>query len=127
MHLITSIGTRAYDAALALIYPQACAVCSGSVESHHDGVCCAECWAATPLFHAADALCWKCGVLARAPANAIEREHIRCGRCDEDAFTVARAGGPYEGALRAAIIELKRSPHLPRRLARLMNELQQRD
>jgi ComF family protein len=49
-----------------------------------------------------------------------KREQVRCGRCDEDSFTVARAGGLYEGALRVVVLELKRRAHVPSRLARLM-------
>jgi ComF family protein len=52
---------------------------------------------------------------------------IRCGRCDDDAFSAARACGFYEGALRASILELKREPHVARRLAQLTFELQQRE
>ena len=56
-----------------------------------------------------------------------QRQGIRCGRCDDDAFTVARACGSYEGALRASILELKRQPHLARRLAGLLHEVQGRE
>jgi len=124
---LANLTNLAYDAALALIYPQACVVCANSVESHRDGVCCAQCWAATPLFHAQDGLCWKCGALARAPVAAHERERIRCGHCEDDAFTVARACGAYEGALRASIIELKRRPDAAPRLVRQMHQVQQRE
>jgi len=34
---------------VALVYPQACAVCGRSVESRHDGVACEVCWTATHL------------------------------------------------------------------------------
>src|SRR5207253_4252744 len=51
----------------------------------------------------------------------------RCGRCDDDNFTSARACGLYEGALRASILELKRQPHVTRRLVRLMHNVQQRE
>ena len=52
---------------------------------------------------------------------------IRCGRCDDDAFTAARACGFYERALRASILELKREPRVWRRLAQLMFATQQRE
>jgi ComF family protein len=56
-----------------------------------------------------------------------KRQNVRCGQCDNDAFTAARACGSYEGALRAAILELKRQPHLARRLAVLLREVQRRE
>ena len=127
MHLIGSISSQAYDAALALIYPRACAICGHNVEYRHDGVACARCWAATPLFDEAGALCWKCGSLSRANVTEDKRQSIRCGRCDEDAFNVARSCGSYDGALRASILELKREPHVARRLARLLHEAQMRE
>ena len=45
-----------------------------------------------------------------------KREQVRCRRCDDDAFTAARACGIYEGALRASILRLKHQPHLCSRL-----------
>jgi ComF family protein len=115
-----------YDATLALVYPLACAVCGRSVESRRDGVACATCWRAARAFTEDDTLCWKCGAFTAAAVGPEKRSGIRCGRCDEDAFDSARACGVYEGALRASILELKRSPHVPRRLARLMFATQQR-
>src|ERR1051325_4661022 len=88
---------RIYDASLALVYPQPCAICGRNVESRHDGVACARCWQGTYFFR------------------------------DDDQFTMARACGSYEGALRASILELKRQPRAPFRLARLMFEVQSRD
>jgi len=112
--------SRIYDAALALIYPQACAICGSSVESRHDGVACASCWRATPVFTDGDTLCWKCGLFTEAAVTRDQRQSIRCGRCDDDAFSAARACGFYEGALRASILELKGEPHVAARLSRLM-------
>ncbi|HEX7530780.1 MAG TPA: double zinc ribbon domain-containing protein, partial [Pyrinomonadaceae bacterium] len=67
--LVTTLASHAYDAALALVYPQACAVCGSSVESRHDGVACASCWRATRLFDRNDTLCWKCGLFTEAAVN----------------------------------------------------------
>jgi ComF family protein len=114
------------DAALALVYPQACAVCAAGVESRHDGVACASCWRATRLFDRNDTLCWKCGAFTAATVNEDKRMSIRCRKCDDDMFTAARACGFYEGALRASVLELKREPHVASRLARLMLATQQR-
>lgn len=124
--LVTTLASHAYDAALALVYPQACAVCGSSVESRHDGVACASCWRATRLFDRNDTLCWKCGLFTEAAVNEDRRKSIRCGQCDDDTFTAARACGFYEGALRASVLELKRQPHVASRLARLMLATQQR-
>jgi ComF family protein len=115
-----------YDAALALVYPQACAVCGESVESRHDGVACASCWQTTRVFTEDDTLCWKCGKFTEAAVNEDRRKTIRCGQCDDDTFNGARACGFYEGALRASILELKREPHVATRLSRLMFAAQQR-
>ena len=127
MNLVSSIASHAFDAALALIYPQPCAVCGRSVESRHDGVACSRCWVEAPLFRGDETLCWKCGALSHASVSEDKRQSIRCQRCDDDAFTAARACGLYEVALRAAILELKRQPHVARRVAQLMYDVQQRE
>ena len=54
-----------------------------------------------------------------------KREVVRCRRCDEDAFTAARACGVYEGALRASILQLKREPYLCRKLTEQLVRTQQ--
>jgi competence protein ComFC len=126
MRLRSAIASHAYDAALALVFPQACAVCQASVESRHDGVACASCWRTTRLFEEQDTLCWKCGAFTEARVSKERRISVRCGRCDDDAFTAARACGFYEGALRASVLELKREPHVASHLAGLMYETQQR-
>ncbi len=126
MRFATTLTSTLYDAALALVYPQACAVCGGSVESRHDGVACAACWQSTRLFSDEDTLCWKCGAFTRARVSEDRRKSIRCGQCDEESFTAARACGFYEGALRASVLELKREPHVAARLAGLMLAAQQR-
>jgi ComF family protein len=122
IHQLSSL----YDAALALVYPQACAVCGASVESRHDGVACASCWQTTRVFNEDDTLCWKCGAFTEAAIDKDKRQSVRCGKCDNDAFTGARACGFYEGALRASILELKREPHVASRLAHLFFTAQQR-
>jgi ComF family protein len=124
---LSNVASHAFDAALALVYPQPCAVCGASVESRHDGIACARCWAKAPIFRGDETLCWKCGALSHAPVNESKRETIRCRRCDDDAFTAARACGLYDGALRASILELKRQPHMARRMAEQILEAQQRE
>jgi len=120
MSPIFELAGKAYDAALALVYPQPCAVCGASVESRADGVACAKCWQSTPLLASTDTLCWKCGAFSRARVDDERKRSVRCGQCDDNAFTSARACGLYEGALRASILQLKREPHIAARVARLI-------
>jgi ComF family protein len=115
-----------YDATLALVFPQACAVCGESVEVRGDGIACAACWQRTRIFSEEDLICWKCGVLAPGRVPEEKRVEVRCRRCDAEHFTAARACGAYEGALRASVLALKREPHVATRLARLLFEAQQR-
>jgi len=118
---------RLCDAALALLYPLACAACgAGGVEARADFPVCAACWARTRVFTGDETVCWKCGARARAEVDASRRETVRCRRCDAWAFTSARACGVYEGALRAAVLTLKREPRVGARLGRLMCEAQRR-
>jgi ComF family protein len=116
-----------YDAALSLAYPQECAVCGSSVDSHADGVACAACWQKTRAFAEENLICWKCGVLAPGSVPEEKRREVRCRRCDAEPFTAARACGAYEGALRASVLTLKREPHVAKRLARLLFETARRE
>ncbi|MEP6707558.1 MAG: ComF family protein [Pyrinomonadaceae bacterium] len=119
---IATIAGQLYDATLALVYPQACAVCAGSVESRDGGIVCAACWENAPVFSGAETICWKCGATSPGKIADDKEEQVRCRRCDEDAFTAARACGFYEGALRACVLELKRKPYVPAQLVRLMSD-----
>ena len=65
--------------------------------------------------------------LSLAKVSYDRRETVRCGRCETDEFTAARACGLYEGALRTSILELKRQPHVARRVAQLLYDVQQRE
>ena len=127
MTSLLSITSHLYDATLALVYPQGCNVCGASVESRRDGVVCDSCWSAASIFSEMDPLCWKCGAGSQAKVPESRRESVRCGRCDDDAFDAARACGNYEGGLRATVLELKRQPHVPGRLAHLMRDVLKRD
>jgi ComF family protein len=125
-----NIAARAnsiYDAALALVYPQACAVCGASVEARSGGVACAACWKGTRVFSEEDLICWKCGLLAPGAVPEHERERVRCRRCDAEHFAAARACGAYDAALRASVLNLKHEPHIASRLARLLFETQRRE
>lgn len=120
---IPSLLDAVCDAALALFYPQACAACEAAqVERRADAPACAACWEATRVFAPGDPLCQKCGAPAPgSPAPGVWAE-ARCRRCEAEAFAAARACGPYAGALRAAVLVLKREPFVGRRLALLLAE-----
>jgi ComF family protein len=115
-----------YDSCLALLYPQACAGCGDSVESRALGVACEKCWHATQILTGNETVCWKCGAISAGIVTAEQRKEVRCRRCDGDAFTVARACGTYEGALRASVLALKRKPYVCNRLVELLVNVQQR-
>ena len=120
------IANTLYDAALALLYPQACAICGRSVDERRNGVACEACWRRTRVFNGGETICWKCGAFSAGIVSEESREDVRCRRCERESFTASRACGAYEGALRAMVLELKRSPHLPKRLALLLREAQGR-
>jgi ComF family protein len=124
------LATRAvsvcYDALLSLVYPQACGICGSSVESRALGAACSSCWDQTRIFSEAETLCWKCGQPAVGKVAEEKRETVRCHRCDDSEFTAARACGVYEGALRASVLQLKREPHVSRRLIEQLLRTQQR-
>jgi len=125
MDLTRAVNT-AYDSLLALVYPQACAICGGSVESRALGVACADCWKQTHTFTGQETICWKCGLPSPGSVSEEKRETVRCRRCDADDFAAARACGVYEGALRASILALKHNPHVCARLVDLLTETQKR-
>jgi ComF family protein len=116
-----------YDGALALLYPQACAVCGANVEKSDDGIACAACWEKTQIFSEEDLICWKCGVRAVGVVPEEKLREVRCRRCDAEHFTAARACGAYDVALRACVLSLKREPYASPRLSRLLFESQQRE
>jgi len=106
-----------YDAVLTLAYPQSCVICASSVEQSRFGVACEGCWKETRIFTDDEEICLKCG----APGQ------MRCGRCEEMAFTTARAVGMYEGALRESVLMLKRQPFVPLHVQRLVVEAMKRE
>ncbi|MFL6254642.1 MAG: ComF family protein [Pyrinomonadaceae bacterium] len=127
MARLTSTLDRLFDAALALVYPQGCAACGVcSVERRADWPACARCWDSTRLFKGDETLCWKCGVPAGGEVPDEIKPTIRCRRCNAEEFTAARACGLYEGALRAAVLGLKREPFVPPRFARMLREAARR-
>jgi ComF family protein len=116
------------DAWLAVLYPQRCAICDESVERWKFGMACEACWDRTRLFAGTETLCWKCGVLhdpGELP-ESISVEEVRCRRCDSQDFSVARAVGPYKGALRESVLQLKRQPYIAPHLEALLMEVARR-
>jgi ComF family protein len=108
-----------YDALLTLSYPQSCAICGCSVEQRRFGVACEKCWNATRILNGTEAICWKCGLLSDE-VSPIRLDEVRCGRCEMQSFTATRAIGPYKGALRASVLDLKRQPHVAQQLETLL-------
>lgn len=105
---------RCCEGLLAVLLPSSCACCSNPVEALEDGVACAYCWEASriPDFRRA---CQRCG-------HPYPRQLPVCDLCRHLSFKCARHCGGYEGALRASILKLKTTPHLPNRLSRLLVE-----
>ena len=48
------------------------------------------------------------------------QDDVRCRRCEDESFTAARAIGPYEGALRESVLQLKRQPYICQHLGTLL-------
>jgi len=111
-HSLLMLATLA-DSLLSLAYPQPCAVCGRSVENRRNGVACQNCWASTRLFNGSETLCSKCGAYLHEKPG---RNAIFCHNCTEHFYDSAHAVGVYEKALAASILELKRSPFIPKTL-----------
>ena len=98
---------------LNIVYPQACSICEGEVESYSDGVACSECWDTTRIFDGKETLCTKCGAFLFSGASSSQRT---CGHCDEHFYNFAYAVGLYEKVLTTSVLFLKRSPRISTRL-----------
>lgn len=88
------------DPVLALVFPTSCAACRAPMENPRSGPLCDGCWAALPRHPGG--VC-PCGVPLVSPhADA-------CGRCRRGLSPFERGAslGPYDGALRIVIHELK--------------------
>ena len=104
---------------LSLIYPQQCTICSRQVIGLDGGVACAHCWANTHFFNGSEMLCGKCGAFL---GDAAAPSPVYCRKCDDHHYDGAIAVGIYENALAASILNLKKVPHIPRRLKAVMTE-----
>lgn len=105
------------DPLTSLLYPQFCGACGQLVEKMSDGAVCGACWSLARMFGPSDLLCAKCGAF-------LVESHITtdvfCGRCTDHFYDRARAVGHYTGALSAAVLHLKRVPHISGAVARLI-------
>lgn len=107
------------DSLLTIIYPQACRICSGSVERSENGVVCESCWENTSLFDATETVCHKCGrFLSEKPSDF----QTFCHLCDDHFYDTARAAGLYEDALQTSILHLKREPFVCKNLQKILIE-----
>lgn len=88
------------DPVLAAIFPSRCPCCADSLTRPSRGPLCEACWASLPRH--ATRLCG-CGVPLAAAAQG------RCGRCRRGLAAVERGFslGPYTGALKVLVRELK--------------------
>lgn len=125
--IVTRVAQNLYDALLTVAYPQVCSICSRSVERRRFGVVCEMCWKETRIYDGTEMMCWKCGLLSVGEAPGVAPEEVSCRRCDPQAFTAARAIGPYEGALRESVLQLKRQPHIPQHLDALLLAVAKRE
>lgn len=118
---LSAVSSSFRDATLAMLFPVECRVCGAMVESLRDGVVCSDCWQQAEQkierIRAGKNLCVKCGIPLSPTSYQDER---RCGRCDDMAFSFARACGVYEGALRESVLRLKRHPKVSARLRELL-------
>lgn len=105
------------DSLASLFYPRGCGICGGPVESLADGVACRGCWEATKIFDDNETLCMKCGAFLFAGEGAGQTS---CHHCEDHAYDAAIAVGLYEKALMISVLDLKRNPHIPRRLRHLL-------
>jgi len=87
------------DPVLAVVFPSRCPACAATLERPRRGPLCEPCWANIPRHRGP---CCACGLPLPAGAAA-------CGRCRRGLtpFAAGASLGPYDGALRVAVHELK--------------------
>ena len=104
---------------LSVVYPLECSVCGSEVESSDVGVACSGCWSSTRIFTGDETLCMKCvAFLFEAGSSG----NIQCQKCVDHSYDRAFAGGLYEKAMAAAVLALKRSPHMSARTKRVLSD-----
>ncbi len=105
------------NALLSVVYPQQCQSCTNIVERYSDGTSCRDCWDKTRIFSEKEILCQKCGAFLRE-SNTTTIAY--CQQCKDHHYDSARAIGVYHYALSAAIIDLKRTPHIASKVRKLL-------
>lgn len=115
---------EARDALVTIVFPRACEVCGALIESLRNGPACKGCWETTRQQVIVPA-CLRCGYPS-AIGGGIE-PLLQCRRCAGQPYDFCRSIGPYEGALKAAIIELKTRPSIPAPLRELLLEAYDRE
>ncbi len=110
------------DAALLLLAPQLCRQCGALTEKLSDGAVCRACWESWLGEQARrPQACARCGRWAEAETEFVARRP-QCEQCAPWALEWLRSGGAYVGALRAALLALKRIPMTPEPLRRIVRE-----
>ena len=107
----------AHDSLVSLVWPQACQVCSGIVDSLEDGLSCSTCWNNTQIFDGTEMFCGRCSAVLGPLAAP---KPVFCRKCDDYNFERATAVGVYEKALASEIIGLKNNPTLCPRIRALI-------
>ncbi len=87
---------------VALSFPARCVLCSCDLDWPLQGPICEACWKNMPSI--TPPFCPRCGL--PYPKSA---PHGLCGPCQQNRrrFRLARAAGPYEGALRESLLQFK--------------------
>jgi ComF family protein len=97
------------DSLLSILFPSACTVCGGSVESWAEGPACSECWRRTKFVNGDESACAKCGLILNERPSGPEG---RCGRCSGDLYDRAVHAALYHNAARAVVLQMKEEPYL---------------
>ena len=99
MHLAATASRWLLDPVLAVVFPSRCPACATPLDRPRLGPLCEGCWSSLPRHRGAACAC---GVPLAQGLSA-------CGRCRRGlcAFAAGASLGPYEGALRVAVQELK--------------------
>lgn len=98
---LASAARFVVDPVLALVFPTSCAACGTGMDHPRSGPLCDACWGTVPR-RGGGGVC-VCGVPLVSPHAAT------CGRCRRGLSPFERGAslGPYDGALRVVIHELK--------------------
>jgi ComF family protein len=99
VHLAATASRWLLDPVLAVVFPSRCPACAAPLDRPRLGPLCEGCWSALPRHRGAACAC---GVPLAPGLSA-------CGRCRRglSPFAAGASLGPYEGALRVAVQELK--------------------